>query len=188
MALSFTDLKKGTVFQLDGLPYKVLEYSHKMMGRGSATVYVKILNLIDGKISDKTFKGSENIDAANVTSRPVQYLYEAASEYHFMDSQNYEQFILAATAIADKRGYIKEGQELTGQFFDGRLINIELPKNTPLKVTQAEDAVRGDTSTTVTKNATLETGLVIRVPAFIKQGDVISVDTTNGTYRERIRA
>src|SRR3972149_2080610 len=95
MALNFTDLKKGTIFQLDGVPYKVLEYNHKMMGRGSSTVSVKIRNLADGKVLDKTFKGSENIDNADVTNRPVQYLYAGGGQYHFMDSENHEQFSLS---------------------------------------------------------------------------------------------
>ena len=187
MSLSFTDLKKGTIFQMDGVPYKVLDYSHKMMGRGSSTVSVKIRNLVEGKVSDKTFKGSENIDSASVMNRPVQYLYTDDSQIHFMDSENYEQFSLDVLHLGDKKGFLKEGDIVSGQFFAGRLINIELPKNLPLKVTYTEGAVRGDTSTAVTKNATLETGLVVKVPAFIKQGDLISIDTTTGIYRERIK-
>jgi elongation factor P len=188
MALSFTDLKKGTIFQMDGVPYKVIDYQHTMKGRGSSSVSVKIRNLIDGKVSDKTFKGSENIDSADVTSQQIQYLYSNGAEHHFMDTQNYEQFSLTEPQMEDKKGFIKEGGLVTGQFFNGRLISIELPKNLPLKVTYTESAVRGDTSTAVTKDATLETGLVIKVPAFIKQGDVVSVDTTTGAYRERVKA
>lgn len=188
MALSFTDLKKGTIFQMDGVPYKVLEYTHKMMGRGSSTVSVKIRNLVDGRVIDKTFKGSENIERADVSSRQLQYLYADGSQHHFMDTDNYEQFSLSDVQMEDKKNYLMEGGAATGQFFNGQLINIELPKNMPLKVAYAENAVRGDTSTAVTKNATLETGLVVRVPAFIKQGDVVSVDTTTGAYRERVKA
>ncbi len=187
MSLSFTDLKKATIFQMDGVPYKVIEYTHKMMGRGSSTVSVKIRNLVDGKVLNKTFKGSENIDSAAVTSRPVQYLYADGGQYHFMDTENYEQFAMSEAQMEDKKNYLTEGANTTGQFFDGRLISIELPKNLPLKVTYTEGAVRGDTSTAVSKNATLETGVVVKVPAFIKQGDVISVDTTNGAYRERVK-
>jgi|SRR5581483_10109790 len=188
MAFSPTDLKKGTIFQLDGVPYKVLDYKHTMMGRGSASVSVKIRSLIDGKILDKTFKGNEDIDSANVTNKPLQYLYADASQAHFMDAETFEQFSLDGSQMEDKKSYIKEGDTYTGQFFENRLINLELPKNLPLKVTYAEDAARGDTSkSTVTKDATLETGLVVKVPAFIKTGDVISVDTTTGAYRERVK-
>lgn len=185
MALSITNLKKGTIFQLDGVPYRVLEYSQKVMGRGGSTVNVKIKSLIDGKVLAKTFHGSDQVDSADVTNRPMQYLYSDNGRYYFMDPGSYEQFELDAEAMESKAGYVKEGDNVTAQFFGGRIINIELPKNLPLKVTYTENVVRGDTSTAITKDATLETGLVIKVPAFIKQGDVISVDTTNGTYRER---
>jgi len=188
MALSYTDLKKGTIFQMDGVPYKVIDYQHTMKGRGSSSVSVKIRNLLDGKTLDKTFKGSENIDSASVTSRPVQFLYAGGGSCHFMDTANYEQFTLAESNMENMKDFIKDGDSVSGQFFNGRLINIELPKNLPLKVTYAERAVRGDTSTAVTKNATLETGLTIRVPAFIKQGDVVSVDTATGAYRGREKA
>jgi len=187
MALSITDLKKSAIFQLDGVPYRVVEYSQKVMGRGGSTVNVKIKSLVDGKVLTKTFHGSEQLDSADITNRPVQYLYEADRQYYFMDVDNYEQFSLSAEDMEAKSGYLKEGFVATAQLFDGRIISVELPKNVPLKVTYAEDAVKGDTSSAITKEATLETGISVKVPAFIKQGDIISVDTTNGTYRERVK-
>jgi elongation factor P len=185
MALSITSLKKGTVFQLDGVPYKVLDYSHKMMGRGSSTVTVKVRSLIDGKVLDKTLRGNENIDSADLTNRPVQYLYNDGSQYYFMDTSNFEQSAVSAGILEDKGRFMREGDDVTAQLFGGQVINIELPKNVNLKVSYTEAAVKGDTSSAITKDATLETGIVVKVPAFIKQGDVISVDTTNGSYRER---
>jgi len=187
MALSITNLRKGTIFQLDGMPYKVIDYSQKVMGRGGSTVNVKIKSLIDGKVLAKTFHGNDQVEGADVVNRPMQYLYEDGGKFYFMDPGNYEQFELAAGAVEDKASYMKEGDEVTAQFFNGQIINIELPKNLPLQVTYTEDAVRGDTSTSITKEATLETGLVIRVPAFIKKGDVVSVDTETGAYRERVK-
>jgi elongation factor P len=187
MALSITDLKKGTIFQLDGTPYRVMEYSQKVMGRGGSTVNVKIKSLIDGKLLAKTFHGSDQVDSADVISRNVQYLYADDNDFHFMDTETYEQFTLAAGLMEDKKGFMKEGNEATAQLFEGRVINIELPKNVPLTVTYTENAVKGDTSSSITKDATLETGIMVKVPPFIKQGDVVSVDTTNGTYRERIK-
>ncbi len=185
--LSITDLKKGTVFQLDGVPYRVTEYSQKVMGRGGSTVNVKIKSLVDGKVLAKTFHGSDQVDTADITNRPVQYLYESAGQYYFMDSQNYEQFSLSTENMEGKGGYLKEGSEVAAQLFDGRIINVELPKNLPLQVTYAENAVKGDTSSAITKDATLETGISVKVPAFIKRGDIISVDTSDGTYRERVK-
>lgn len=186
MALSITNLKKGTIFQLDGVPYRVTEYSQKVMGRGGSTVNVKIKSLIDGKVLAKTFHGNDTVDNADVSNRTLQYLY-ADSRFHFMDPNSYEQFELEAEAMEGKSGFMKEGDNVTAQFFDGRVINIELPKNLALKVTYTEDAVRGDTSSAITKDATLETGVTVKVPAFIKTGDVISVNTETGEYRERVK-
>ena len=184
---NITSLKKGTIFSLDGVPYRVLEYSQKVMGRGGSTVNVKIKSLVDGKVLAKTFHGNDQVDSAEVTNRSAQYLYKDANKLYFMDPASFEQFELDTTTLADQASYLKDGDMVTAQFFDGRIINIELPKNLPLKVTYTENAVKGDTSSAITKDATLETGITIKVPAFIKQGDIISVDTTTGTYRERQR-
>jgi elongation factor P len=187
MALSITNLKKGTIFQWEGVPYRVVEYSQKVMGRGGSIVNVRIKSLVDGKVLEKTFKGSEQLDSADVTNRPVQYLYKDDASFYFMDNESYEQFAVPAELMEDKAGFIKEGDSVTAQLFEGRVINIDLPKNVPLKVTYTENAVKGDTSSAITKDATLETGITIKVPAFIKQDDLISVDTSTGTYRERVK-
>jgi elongation factor P len=180
-----TDLKKGVVVQIDSKPFKVIDYNQKVMGRGGSIVNVKLKNLIDGSVIPKTFKGQERIDSAEVNNQTVQYLYNDGAGFHFMDPSSFEQFQLPADVVEDAKGYLKEGDELSLQFFDGRVINVELPKNVYLTVTYAEDVVKGDTTSSVLKDATLETGMVAKVPAFIKTGDVISVDTSTGEYRER---
>lgn len=185
MAFGITDLKKGQIFKLDGQPYKVLEYSQKVMGRGGSIVNVRIKNLLDGKVLQKTFKGNEAVEPADVGYQNVQYLYSDATTYYFMDDDSYEQIELPVDTMADQAGYLKEGDKLKAQTFEGRVISVELPKNVFLEVTYTEEVVKGDTSGAVTKDAELETGIKIRVPAFIKQGDVISVDTETGAYRER---
>jgi elongation factor P len=187
MALSITDLKKGTLFQWEGEPFRVVDYKQKVMGRGGSIVNVRIKSLFDGKVLEKTFKGNEQLDSADVTSQAVQYLYGDGTNFFFMNGESFEQFEVPADLVGDGAGYLKEGDQVQLQFFDGRPINVELPKNVPLKVTYTEDAVKGDTTSSITKDATLETGLTIRVPAFIKQGDVISVDTSSGAYRERVK-
>lgn len=187
MAFGPTDLKKGQVFQLDGVPYRVVEYGQKVMGRGGSIVNVKIKSLTDGKTLDKTFKGNESIESADVTTKNVQFLYRDDSIFYFMDEQSYEQFELPSTDMENQGGYMKEGDRVQAQLFDGRVINIELPKNVPLTVTYAEDVVKGDTTSSVLKDATVETGITVKVPAFVKVGDVISVDTTTGAYRERVK-
>jgi elongation factor P len=187
VALSITDLKKGTIFALDGVPYRVMEYSQKVMGRGGSTVNVKIKSLIDGKLLAKTFHGNDQVDNADVNNRPMQYLYRDAGKFYFMDPESFEQFELSTEVVGDQAGYIKEGDNVTAQFFDGQIINLDLSKNLPFKVTYTENAVKGDTTSAISKDATLETGITIKVPAFIKQGDIISVDTVTGAYRERVR-
>lgn len=180
-----TELKKGTICQIDGKPYRVVEYGQKVMGRGGSIVNVKLKNLIDGSVIPKTFKGQEKIESAEVTNKTVQYLYRDGETFYFMDPESFEQFELGAVIVDSAADFLKEGDSLSLQFFDGRVINVELPKNLYLEVTYTEDVVKGDTTSSVLKDATLETGLVIKVPAFIKQGDIVNVDTTTGEYRER---
>jgi elongation factor P len=187
MALSITDLKKGTLFQFDGEPFRVVDYKQKVMGRGGSIVNVRIKSLIDGKVLEKTFKGNEQLNSADVTNQTVQYLYNDGQNFFFMNEDTFNQFEVPSDLVGDSAGYLKEGDKVQLQFFNERPINVELPKNVTMKVTYTETVVKGDTSTSITKDATLETGLTIKVPAFIKQDDVISVDTVTGNYRERIK-
>lgn len=185
MAFGITDLRKGTLFVLDGEPFKVLEYSQKVMGRGGSIVNVKIKSLIDGKVLAKTFKGNESIEPADVNNQTVQYLYSDGGTFYFMNNETFEQFEIAKDLLGDQAGYLKEGDNVVAQLFNGAVINVELPKNVYLEVTYTENVVKGDTTSSVLKDATLETGITVKVPAFIKQGDVISVSTEDGSYRER---
>lgn len=187
MALGVTDLKKGQVFQLDGVPFRVVEYSQKVMGRGGSIVNVKIKSLLDGKVLAKTFKGNDTIESADVVNRNAQFLYADDNNLYFMDDDSYEQFELSFDDMEGQKGFLKEGDKVQAQLFDGRVINIELPKNVPLEVVYTENVVKGDTTSNVQKDAEVETGITIKVPAFIKVGDVISVDTVTGAYRERVK-
>jgi elongation factor P len=187
MALGVTDLKKGQVFQIDGTPYRVVEYNQKVVGRGGSIVSVKIKSLIDGKVLDKTFKGNDSIESADVENQNVQYLYTDGTTFFFMNDETFEQFEVSGELVGDGAGYLKEGDRLALQFFNGVPISVDLAKNVPLKVTYTENVVKGDTTSNVMKDATVETGIIVKVPAFIKDGDVISVDTTTGAYRERVK-
>lgn len=180
-----TDLKKGVVCQIDSQPYRVIDYNQKVMGRGGSIVNVKLKNLITGAVIPKTFKGQDKIEPAEVTSKTVQYLYNDGSAFFFMDPNSFEQFELPADLVDEAKNFMKEGDKLALQFFDGKVITVEMPKNVYLEVTYTEAVVKGDTTSSVLKDATLETGAVVKVPAFIKVGDIISVDTSTGEYRER---
>ena len=146
---------------------------------------VKVKNLITGALLPKTFKGQEKIEPAEVTTRKVQYLYKDDEKFYFMDPESFEQYELLAVMVGDAKDFMKDGDEMEIQFYNGTPINLVLPKNLWLEVTYTETAVKGDTSTSVMKDATLETGVVVKVPAFIKVGDIVNIDTENYTYRER---
>ena len=180
-----TDLKKNTVIELDGQPFKVVEYSQKVMGRGGSIVNVKVKNLLTGAVIPKTFKGQEKITPAEVLNQHVQYLYNDGSDFFFMNPTSFEQFQVSADLVGSAKDFLKEGSEVDLQFFNGAVVGVALPKNIWLTVTYTENAVKGDTSSAITKDATLETGVTVKVPAFIKTGDNISIDTETYAYRER---
>lgn len=185
MGLGVTDLKKGAVFAYEGHPYRVVEYSQKVVGRGGSIVNVTIKSLVDGRQLQKTFKGNEQLDNVDLSYSNVQYLYNDGAKFYFMDNESYEQIELSSDIISDQAGYLKEGDTVKAMKLDGHAVSIELPKNVYLKVIYAEDVVKGDTTSSVLKDATVETGITVKVPAFIKVGDEISVDTETGAYRER---
>jgi elongation factor P len=185
MALGVTDLRKGAVFSFEGHPFRVTEYSQKVVGRGGSIVNVTIKSLLDGKVLQKTFKGNEQLDNVDLSYSNVQYLYNDGMKFYFMDNDSYEQIELASDVIGEQAGYLKEGDVVKAMKLDGTTVSIELAKNVYLKVTYTEDVVKGDTTSSVLKNATIETGITVKVPAFIKVDDEISVDTETGAYRER---
>jgi elongation factor P len=182
-----TDLKKGAVIQIDGQPYKVIEYSQKVMGRGGSIVNVKIKNLINGSVLPKTYKGQDKIERAEVNNQTVQFLYSDGTDMFFMNPVTFEQLQLPLADAEEVPKYILEGQEVQLQLFDGRVINVELPITVNLGVEYAESVTKGDTTSSVQKDAQLETGITVKVPAFIKTGDVIKVDTRDGSYVERVK-
>lgn len=182
---SITDLKKDTLIQLDGMPYRVVSYAQKQMGRGGSIVNTKLKNLLDGKVLDKTFKGNDKIEPADVSHKNVQFLYQDPERAYFMDTASYEQFDVPLSLLGDSMKFLKEGQDVTAQLFNGRPINIQLPVKLPLKVTAADPGIKGDTVSNVMKSCTVETGANVQVPLFINAGDTIIVDTRDGSYVER---
>lgn len=184
--LGITDLKKGTLIELNGDPYKVLEYNQKQMGRGGSIVNTRLKNLVGGETVNRTFKGSEKITPADVLTRNVQFLYEADSRLHFMDSQDYSQFAVDESDVTGAE-LLNEGMECQAKFFDSNPISVELPIKIELEVVKAPEVVKGDTQSTVQKDVTLESGAVIKAPMFIKTGDSIVVDTRDSSYVERVK-
>jgi len=180
------DLKRGITIQLDNALWTILEYQHIKMGRGSAQVRIKMRNVRTGATIERTFQAGERFQRAILERRTVQYLYESEGLYHFMDNESYEQTALNADQIGDAANYLKDGMNVELLTFEDSPLGIELPLNVELRVTYTEPGFKGDTATGGTKPATLETGVVIQVPLFVKTDDVIRVDTRTNNYLERV--
>ncbi len=185
--LGHTDLRKDTLIELAGEPYRVLDYSHSAMGRGGAVARVKLKNLLTGAVTEKTFRSADKISAAQIDRASMQYLYHEGSEYFFMDQATFEQEALDTGMLGDQINYLSEGSNVVLLRFQGRLIGVELPNSVFLKVAECEPASKSDTVTAALKNCVLETGLKLNVPLFIQTGDSIKVDTRTGQYLERAK-
>jgi elongation factor P len=181
------DLKTGTTFEVDGAPFVVLDYQHSKQGRSGAVLRTKIKNLLTGATVQKTFSGSEKFNEVQIERKKVQYLYQDSGRYYFMDVNDYSQFDLSKEDLGSNTNYLKDGEVVQFQFYQGNPINLDLPVKMDFEVTEASDGVRGDTASSATKVVTIETGLNVTVPLFIKQGDKIRINTTDGSYVERAK-
>lgn len=184
--ISTGDLKKGIAIELDGDLWQILDYNHIKMGRGSAQVRIKLRNIRKGQTVEKTFQAGEKWPRAFLEKRPVQFLYRDGDDFHFMELENYEQFSLTAEQLADVALYLKDGMQLDRTSYENETIGVELPISVDLAVTESEPGFAGDTATGARKSATTETGLVVQVPLFVEVGDVIRIDTRDGSYQTRV--
>ncbi len=183
--IDVNELRRGVTFTMDGELYKVLEYQHHKLGRGKATIRTTLRNLRTGATIQHNFISGDRVEDIRIERRGVQYLYTDGDLYHFMDTETYDQMALSASMLGDQVRYLKEGTELVLATYEEEPLDVELPTTVDLKVVGAEMAVAGDTATGTLKRATLETGLEVQVPLFVKQGDVIRVDTRSGEYVTR---
>jgi len=184
--IDVNDLRKGVTFELDGVLYKVVEYSHHKPGRGNATIRIKARNLLSGANIERTFTSGQTVQEASLDFHNVSFLYSDGEFYHFMDNQTFEQPAIRAEVLGEQALYLKPGLEVKLTFYKGEPIDIELPTSVDLEVVEAEVAVRGDTATGVTKKVKTETGLEVQCPQFVKVGDVIRIDTRTGEYVTRV--
>lgn len=183
-----SDFKKGMRIELDGDPYVIVDYSTQTpSARGAATlVKAKVRNLRTKQLISKTFKAGERFKEPNFEIRPCQYLYEEGGEtYYFMDDENYEQYPVSRDTIETELGYIRPNDPVRALFFEDQILGIEVPNTVVLEVTECEPAVKGDTVSSVTKAATLETGLEVQVPLFVAPGDKLIIDTRDARYVRR---
>jgi len=184
--ISTGELRKGVVIELDGDLWQILDYHHIKMGRGSAQVRIKLRNVKKGSTVERSFQAGERWPRASMERRPAQFLYRDGDEFHFMDSDTYDQFILSAEQLEDAVNYLKDAMVIDRVSYQAETIGIELPVNVELTVTETEPGYAGDTASGARKGATLETGLVVSVPLFIVEGDILRIDTRTGEYVTRV--
>jgi elongation factor P len=184
--ISTGEIKKGIVIELEGDLWQILEYHHIKVGRGSAQVRIKFRNVRKQSIVEKTFQAGEKFPRATLERRPAQFLFSDGNDYTFMDTSNYDQFVITGDQLGEAKDYIKDNLVLERISYEEETLGVELPINIDLVVKETDPGFAGDTATGARKPATLETGLVVQVPLFVSVGDVIRVDTRTGEYQTRV--
>ena len=179
------DFKNGITFDMEGQVMSVIEFQHVKPGKGAAFVRTKLRNVITGAVIEKTFNPTDKFQDARIDRKEMQYLYNDGDLYYFMDMESYEQMPLDKTLLTDSFKFVKEEMICRVSSYKEKVFAIEPPMFVELEIADTEPGIRGDTATGATKNATLETGAVIRVPLFINAGERIRIDTRTGEYIER---
>jgi elongation factor P len=182
--ISGSELRRGVIIELEDKLYKVIDYQHVKMKR-TALARVKLRDIAAGHTIERTFSSDEKFVRARLDSRKMQYLYNEGNLYYFMDEETFEQTPIASDQLEDTLSYLKEGTSVEVSSYKGEVVSIDLPVTVDLQVIETEPGFRGDTAQPGTKPAKLETGLVVQVPLFIDEGDMIKVDTRSGVYLER---
>ena len=184
--VSTNDIRPGQSILVDNTLYLILEYQHVKPGKGKAFVKTKLKNLSSGGVLDKTFRADEDVQQAFIDKQMFQFLYKDGENFIFMNNDTYEQLSLSPSIVEDKYLFLTSNQEVTIQMYNDTPIDLVLPPTVSLRVSKAEPAVKGDTVSSSTKSITCETGLVLNVPMFIEQDEMIKVDTKNSSYMTRI--
>jgi elongation factor P len=179
------DLKNGMTLDIDGQLWTVVEFQHVKPGKGPAFVRTKLKQVMTGKVVDKTFNAGVKVDVAILEKREMNFLYKEGDDFVFMDNVNFDQMTITAETVGDAANYMLENTEAIVAIHEGNPLYIELPASVPLKITYTEPGLQGDRSSGGTKPATVETGIQIQVPLFIKQDEIVLVDTRDGSYLGR---
>lgn len=185
--LNFNEIKTGKVIILNNQPYIIIKTEHHKMGRGGAVLKTRCRNLIDNSILDKTFQGVEKAEKASTETKRANYLYKDENDAHFMDNESFEQFSLSLENIGDKIIFLKDDTELDVLYFNNQAVAIDLPIKMKFKVISAPPGIKGNSAGNVNKQVEIETGAKINVPMFIKENDIIIVNTETGEYSERAK-
>lgn len=178
--------RKGLKLEIEGVPYQIVDFQHVSPGKGAAFTRTKLRNLLTTNVVEKTFRSGDKVEGANIEIKEMQYLYKDAEGYHFMNTANYEQVALTPERLADNVGFLQEQLQINVMYYNERPIGVELPTFVNLKVTETAPGVRGDTATGGSKSATLETGASVQVPFHISEGDILKIDTRDGSYVEKV--
>jgi len=186
MPVDTSQFKNGLKIELDGEPFVMTYFQHVKPGKGGAFVRTKLKNLRTGRVLERTFRSGEKVDEADVTETRMQYLYQDGDSLVFMDNATFEQTPFTLEQVGDARKYLQENLDVDVLFWRGKPINIELPAFIEAVITQTDPGLKGDTASGATKPATIETGAVVQVPLFVKEGEKIRVDTRSGAYVERV--
>lgn len=169
-----------------GAPHEILDFQHHKMGRGGAIVRSRLKNLITGSIFDDSFKGGEKFEVPNLEEKSMQYLYNDGEHFHFMDNETYEQMPLSEKQLGDARKFLKENMIVKMLFYSGSPITVEVPMFVELAIVKTDPGIKGDTASGGSKPAVLESGLAVKVPFHLNEGDIIKIDTRTSEYIERV--
>ena len=183
--INVNDLKVGMTIMYENNIYSVMDTQHVKPGKGAAFVQAKLKNLRSGAIIENRFNSSDKVEPARIEKKPMQYLYQMNDIYYFMDMNTYEQVEIAKSQIGDDVDLLKENLEVDIMFFEGEMLGMNLPDKIALKVTHTEPAVKGNTTSSAMKDATLETGKVVKVPLFIEEGEEVLISSKDGKYVSR---
>lgn len=181
------DLRKGLKIILDNDPYVVIAFDFSKPGKGQALYRTKMRNMVNGTIIDRTYRSGETFEPAQLEERTMQFLYKEDNHYCFMDNQTYEQITIGEEAMGDAKNYLIDNLQVDVLMFREKAIGVDLPNFVNLRVIQTDPWVKGDTSGSDSKPATVETGYVLRVPPFIEEGELITIDTRTGEYSTRVK-
>lgn len=181
------DLRSGMTIEIDGQIFSCIEFQHIKPGKGGAFVRLKLKNFSSGAVIEKTVRPEEKYPLVRIFRKPMQYLYQNGDYYYFMDIESYEQIGISKNILANTIDYLKENLEVVVLFHDEKIIGVEAPLTVELKVTKTEPGFKGNTVSGATKAATLESGLVVQVPLFVEEGDILKIDTRKGVYLERVK-
>jgi elongation factor P len=182
-----SQFRNGLKLILDGQPFVMTFFQHVKPGKGGAFVRTKVKNLLNGRVLERNFRSGERVEVADIEERRMQYLYLDGESLVFMDQESFDQIPFSADVVGEARRFLKENTEIEALFWNGKPVNVELPAFVELRVARCDPGLKGDTASGATKPATLETGAVVNVPLFVKEGDVLRIDTRTGEYVDRVR-